>query len=125
MIRRFIGIATFLCCAGLSAAAPVRAAQATAAGPVCLYQGKSFSDGAFVCVQKSLMQNCATEGTRAIWRIVADRELSERCVAPTVIIYPPVPRRHARRMWASRRAMAPAREASAKCFSFNGRQYCE
>jgi hypothetical protein len=96
-----------------------------AAGPICLYQGRSYSEGALVCVQKSLMLNCVTEGTRATWKPVADPELSGRCVAPVALGYPPVQHRHRHRMYAYRHDMEPARQTAAKCFSFNGRQYCE
>jgi hypothetical protein len=125
VIRLFFWSQIPICLSGLFAAEPLRAEQASGAGPVCLYQSKSYSEGAFVCVQKSLMLNCSTDGARPTWKVVADRELSERCVAPTAFNYPPLPRRHARRMRANRRKMEAARQASAKCFSFNGKQYCE
>jgi hypothetical protein len=124
MMRHFAVVA-FLCCSGLAAAEPLRSEQKVVAAPACLYESKSYSDGAFLCVQKSLMLNCSSDGTRATWKIVADKELSERCVAPTVLNSPSVPRRHARRTKAVRHRIHPAGEASAKCFIFNSKQYCE
>lgn len=96
---------------------------AHAADPVCLYQSKSYSEGAFICVQKSLMQTCTSEGARAVWRVVADREISDRCVAPAS----PAEgrRRMVRRARPVHHAVAPAQPVSAKCFVFNGKRYCE
>jgi hypothetical protein len=51
-------------CVALIAAAPLHAEPAVSA-PVCLYANKSYSEGAFVCVQKSLMLSCVTDGGRA------------------------------------------------------------
>ena len=96
-------------------------AAAQAAGPTCLYQSRSYSEGAYICVQKSLMQTCASDGA---WRVVMDRELSDRCVAPLTSVGPR--RRIVHRARVIRRAAAPQAEpASAKCFVFNGKRYCE
>jgi len=76
-------------------------------------------------VQKSLMLNCSADGTRATWKIVADKDLNERCVAPTSLNAPPVLRRHARWTHVVRRSIEPTKAASAKCFNFNNKQYCE
>jgi hypothetical protein len=93
--------------------------------PACLYESRSYSDGAFICVQKSLMLTCSSDGTRATWKMVANRDINERCTVPTVLSFPPVQRRHARRTRKLRHRESAPREASAKCFSFNGKQYCE
>jgi Protein of unknown function (DUF1496) len=50
------------------------AGPAHAADSVCIYQSRSYSEGAFVCVQKSLMQACTFDGNRPVWRIVPDKE---------------------------------------------------
>ena len=125
MNRHFRFAILLLSCAGLTAAVPAQAEPVGSAGPLCFYQGRSFSEGAFVCIQKSLMQNCATEGARGIWRVVVDRELSERCLAPTALHDLPARHGHARRIHLARRTIVPARDMSPKCFSFNGKQYCE
>jgi hypothetical protein len=124
MVRQLYLAAMMFCCSGLVAVRPLQA-EHIAAGPICLYQGKSYSEGALVCVQKSLMLNCAVEGTQATWKPVVDPELSQRCVTPAALAYPPALHRHHHRMYASRHTIEPARQMAAKCFSFNGRQYCE
>ena len=93
------------------------------ANPVCLYQSKSYSEGAFICVQKSLMLACSADGARAAWRVVADRETGDRCIAPTQSAEPR--KRIVRRARPVRHAVAPVEPASAKCFVFNGKRYCE
>ena len=122
MSRYFVWILIGLCCAGAVVAAPERKAGV---GPVCLYDSKSYSDGAYVCVQKSLMLMCASDGTRAVWKPVADRDLSERCTVPLTLNHPPEP--HPHRHW--RHVMLhrthPVAESSARCFIFIGKQYCE
>src|SRR5215510_5706863 len=92
-----------------------------AADSVCLYQSRSYSEGAFICVQRSLMQTCASDGA---WRVVIDKELSDRCVAPLTSAAPH--RRIVHRARVIRQTAAvPAAPASAKCFVFNGKRYCE
>jgi hypothetical protein len=120
MIRHRLSALALLCCGGL-----VACPGFAAAGPACLYESRSYSTGAYICVQKSLMLNCSGDGEQATWKLVADRELSERCVAPTALTAAPVPRRHARRDFARRHSIEPAREVSTKCFNFNGKSYCE
>ena len=96
-------------------------AAAQAAGPTCLYQSRSYSEGAYICVQRSLMQTCAADGA---WRVVIDKEFSDRCVAPLTFAEPR--RRIVHRARVARQAVAaPAEPASAKCFVFNGKRYCE
>src|SRR5579863_9326996 len=63
MIRRLVWVVVFMGCSAAASAAPETKAGAS---PVCLYESKAYSEGAYVCVQKSLMLTCATEGTRAI-----------------------------------------------------------
>jgi Protein of unknown function (DUF1496) len=126
MKRYFGGIFIGLCCAGAVAAAPE---QKAGVGPVCLYDSKSYSDGAYVCVQKSLMLVCSSDGTRATWKPVGDREINERCTAPVTLHHPqhPLesqpPRRHWRHVILHR--IHPVVENAAKCFVFVGKQYCE
>ena len=90
MFRHCIWIFVYVCCSGAVAAAPLRSELKVTAGPACLYNSKSFSDGAYICVQKSLMLNCSFDGTQATWKIVADRDINERCTAPMAlnIIHP-------------------------------------
>lgn len=104
--------------ATLSIASPLHAADS-----VCIYQSRSYSEGAFICVQKSLMQTCTSDGARPVWRIVADKDIADRCVSPL----PPAQfrKRMVHRTRISRQAAAPAQPNSAKCFVFNGKRYCE
>ena len=94
-----------------------------AADSVCLYQSRSYSEGAFICVQKSLMQTCASDGSRMVWRAVTDSELGNRCVTPIPAVE--ARKRIVRRTRVARRVVAPAEPVSAKCFVFNGKRYCE
>jgi hypothetical protein len=93
------------------------------AAPVCLYDSNAYSDGAYICIQKFLMQVCASDGVRATWKAIADKDINDRCTAPMAFNHPVEHRGHGRRH-AIRRA-GPIAERSAKCFMFNGREYCE
>lgn len=53
-----------------------------AATPTCTYSSKTYSDGAFVCVEKSLMLKCTVDDARAAWSVVADKDLGDKCRAP-------------------------------------------
>jgi hypothetical protein len=121
MIRNYFWTFAFLCCSGLAAAQPLQSSP----GPACLYESKSYSEGAFICVQKSLMLTCSFDGTRAAWKVVADRDISERCVNPVALSVPPAPRKYLHRAHMIRHRVNAVGINSAKCFTFNGRQYCE
>jgi hypothetical protein len=125
MIRCSIWMPACVCCAAMAAIAPLRAEQKLNAGPTCLYESKSYSDGAYICVQKSLMLNCSSDGTKATWRIVADRDLNERCTVPMALNHPLEPRTRVHRRHAIRYKPLPVAESAARCFMFNSRQYCE
>jgi hypothetical protein len=91
---------------------------------VCLYESRSYSEGAFVCVQKSLMLTCVSDGAHVSWKPVVEKDINDRCTAPTVQHTPPEPRFHShRRHVAVSRIRWPV--DGSKCFWFNGRQYCE
>jgi hypothetical protein len=105
---------------------PARAADPA---PLCIYEGNSFSEGANICAQASLVLACTMVGERAVWKVVTDREISRLCVTPRRTeesSYRPH-RRIARHMPSS--SIAPATEppatGSAKCFTFNGKRFCE
>jgi hypothetical protein len=64
-------------------AAPPPAAQPKpAATPTCTYSSRTYSDGAFVCVEKSLMLKCTVDDARAAWSVVTDKDLGDKCRAP-------------------------------------------
>jgi hypothetical protein len=122
MIRALVGLAfaSLVVCFGATEA------SAQPASPVCVYDSKSYSDGALICVNRALMLSCSLDGVRASWKPVTDTHLASVCEAPSarprvVEAPPPRPRhrhglRHPPRINASQ---------SAKCFVFNGKQYCE
>jgi hypothetical protein len=128
MNQRSFLVLRVLCWVGLSLcfqpAFAERAEPTTPAGAACLYRSKSYSDGAFICVQKRLMLNCSSDGMRATWKVVADTDLAARCVAPAVAGYSPAQYRHTRRKYATRHETG-AKQVSARCFTFHGKQYCE
>jgi hypothetical protein len=97
------------------------------ADPACLYQSRSYSEGAFICVQKSLMLTCSLDGAHAAWKVVADNNLSDRCTKPIALSVPSSrahPRRHLHWTRAAHHPAQPVADAS-KCFDFNGKRYCE
>ena len=100
---------------------------AAAAGPIggsCLYRSKLYSDGALICVQRSLMLGCSSDGVHASWRAVTDQSLQSRCVGPAIAAYQP-PERRTHRIHTLRYRVSMPVSMSAKCFDFAGKRYCE
>jgi hypothetical protein len=122
MRRCWIWIIVAASCLATASAAPE---QIRNAGPVCLYESKSYSEGAFVCVQKSLMLSCMAEDGRMSWKPVADKEINDRCMAPSVPHVSAEPRIRPRRHHYVARRVHSLVANPAKCFTFNGREYCE
>ena len=92
--------------------------------PLRVYDSKDYSDGAYICAQKSMMLTCQTDGAKATWKIVTDKDINDRCIAPIVranITEPRVRRRNYVRPVTARVYADP----NAKCFNFNGKRYCE
>jgi hypothetical protein len=100
--------------------APQSSLHAQASG-VCLYESKSYSEGASICARRSLMFNCSASGGRMVWTIVTDQDMVRLCASQ------PGSRFHVWRARAVSRNPPPAPMAAdaAKCFQFNGRKYCE
>jgi hypothetical protein len=90
----------------------------------CLYDGRSFSDGARICVQKNLMMTCPLKDERPQWTLVSDKELSSFCLAPTLRADLDVGPPHIQIRRAHSRLALPLTGSSA-CFTFNRRRYCE
>ena len=88
----------------------------------CLYESKSYSEGASICLRPSLMLNCRLEGARMVWTIVTDQDTIRFCSPPPVSNSYGKPVRT--RLQAATHLPRPA-VAAAKCFRFNGRTYCE
>ncbi|HEX7792284.1 MAG TPA: DUF1496 domain-containing protein [Afipia sp.] len=91
MIRFFVPSCFVSCVVALvicaSAAAQSPAAQPPGAepkpvaSPVCIYNSKDYSEGAYVCAPKSLMLKCSVDGAKATWTAVTDKEWTDRCPA--------------------------------------------
>jgi hypothetical protein len=71
------------------------------------------------------MLMCSSDGTRATWKPVTDRDINERCTAPMTLSTPPEQRPHRHWRHAILHRTHPVAERSAKCFMFIGKQYCE
>jgi hypothetical protein len=95
------------------------------AGPVCLYESKAYSEGAFVCVQKSLILTCTADGAHVSWKPVTEKDINDRCTAPTVQHYPPERHHHSHRPHSVARHVYPPANNQAKCFFVNRMQHCE
>src|SRR5689334_1928649 len=76
-------------------------ASAEQLGQSCLYNGRLYSDGALICVQKSLMLGCSFDGVHAAWKPVMDQSLESRCQTPSISAYSP-PHRHRHHIHAAR-----------------------
>ena len=122
MIRRLIWLLVLAGCGSMVSAAPEPGRHAS---PACLYASDAYSEGAFVCVQKSLMLKCTAEGSRVSWKVVEDNDINDRCTAPTVQHASPEPRVRPHRHRSVVRRSRPLIDSPAKCFVFNGMQYCE
>ena len=92
--------------------------------PVCIYESESYSEGAYLCIRKGLMLGCTAAGGRVNWTVVADRELSNLCGGGDYRARLAPRQRYTQRRRPVEAAAAPA-PASAKCFVFNGKSYCE
>ncbi len=105
--------------------------QAAAATPLCIYDGNSFSEGAHICAQASLVMTCSIVADRPVWKVVTDREISRLCVTPSRDATGYRERRHVVRRSPANIAAPPADTAvapgggSGKCFTFNGKRFCE
>jgi hypothetical protein len=105
-------------------------AQQTATGisPLCIYDSKSFSEGADICVQAGLFMTCSVVDGRPEWTVVTDKDLSRICVVPFQQEFGDRPRISVRRHVVRRSlkiSSAPLSDIANKCFSFNGKRYCE
>ena len=102
-------------------------AQSAGAAPQCVYDSGSFSEGAMICVQRSLAMTCSVAGERAVWKVVTDKDLSNLCVTPSRREFRARSRSATRRHAISQPAAdgVPPAGGSDKCFNFNGKRYCE
>jgi len=110
-----IALAAF---AVLATTAPGRTEPVTS---TCVYASKSYSDGAFLCVQKSVALICRSDGGRFTWATVTDKDLADRCTTAEPYVRP----HRARARLAHRLHHRDPVISAAKCFEFNGKRYCE
>ena len=89
----------------------------------CLYENKSFSEGAFICVQKSVMLNCSSDGVRVTWKLVTEKDINDRCTIPHARAYRPASPHHAYRLHRDR--VTYTANSPLRCFSFRDKRYCE
>jgi hypothetical protein len=91
---------------------------------VCIYSSQSFSEGASICVARHLMMSCSVTESRAVWKLVGDRGVSRMCPGPSrsAVETAVPPRRQLARRGA---AAVPPADTGTKCFTFNGRRFCE
>jgi hypothetical protein len=92
------------------------------AGNVCLYASRVYSEGASICVGRALIISCNAAGERMVWTTIADQDTARAC-APQAGW-----RSYARPLRTSVKSAPPPAQPvanAAKCFNFNGRQYCE
>jgi hypothetical protein len=123
-LRAVAWVAAFVLCS--TSIASAQAAAETSDAPVCIYQDRAFSAGAAICPHARFMLMCSQENDKLVWKIVSDTSLSNRCLAPTIRADAPPPRRFIRRASVVRPPAPPvATASSAKCFTFNNKQYCE
>jgi hypothetical protein len=119
-----VGVCVLVRCAQGHAQQPVRAADSM---PLCIYEGSSYSEGAYICAHASLVMACSVAGEHAVWKVVTDREISRLCAVPSRHARSHRSRHHvARRLSASTApSIGPPASDSAKCFTFNGKRFCE
>ncbi len=71
-------------------AAPEQKTVTTPAAPAapppvaltCVYNSKTYSDGAYVCVNKNLVLMCSADSTKAVWNAATDKDASDKVRAP-------------------------------------------
>ena len=107
-----------LCCVGSATATAV---EADNIANLCIYDDRAFSEGALICVQKSLMLRCERQVGQLIWRVPQDEDFWKSCIG-TGRARPPT-----RTSYPTRPKVEPltTTSGSAKCFIFNGSRYCE
>jgi hypothetical protein len=120
-----VAVMTIVCfvsaTAGRGQSAPTRAATVA-----CVYDDRSFSDGAHICIQKNLMMTCTVTGEKPVWTLVVEKELNERCLVPFQLHTADVnERQHYHAVRRTQARVTPTASASAACFTFNGKRYCE
>ena len=109
-------------------AAPEQKPAAAAPAPVvltCVYNSKTYSDGAYVCVNKNLMLSCTADSNKAVWNVATDKDAHDKCARTAVHLT----KAQRRAIWQRnniRRQITPATNPAPFCFGFDdGPLYCE
>jgi hypothetical protein len=96
--------------------------QMAQAAPLCVFNDGSYSEGARICAEPGLMLSCTISGDRAVWSVVT--ETGGVCSSSS--------RRGSGRMMRHRMTRRAQPDQSdtpspdgAKCFTFNGKRFCE
>jgi hypothetical protein len=89
---------------------------------LCVYDDKSYSEGAYLCIERSLILSCELAEGRLVWKIVKERDAGGFCQkrGATASNYHPPPER--RPVF---HRTSPDTPAATKCFHFNSKTYCE
>jgi hypothetical protein len=97
-------------------------ARAAESSSLCVYDNRSFSEGASICIQARLAMTCSLVADRVLWKV--DNEVSNLCVKPMQWISGErLQSRSARR--SLRKKYEPPLSKVDKCFDFGGKHYCE
>jgi len=115
---------------GLAAALALASGNCAAeqTGASCMYDGRPYSEGAVICIQRSVMQSCTLDGTHAVWRTLTDPGLGDRCLGRATTAYAPqrhLHRRHVAQYQGSPFAVSTRLGSGGRCFDFAGKRYCE
>jgi len=93
------------------------AQSASSSATICVYDSRSYSEGAEVCIARHFLLSCLVDNGRAVWKRVSDPEASQLCVRA----FDQATLRHV----AVRRHLPTRSPQSARCFAFNGKTFCE
>ncbi len=93
---------------------------------LCIYDSRSFSEGASICIQRRFAITCSLTADRPVWK--ADNEVSHLCVQSSQWMSNersnPKSRRHSARQ-SLKKGDEPLLGNADKCFNFGGKRYCE
>lgn len=106
-------------------AVPVVPATPPPVALTCVYNSKTYSDGAYVCVNKNLVLVCSADSTKAVWNAATDKDANGKCTRPA----PHLIKAQRRAVWQERsirRQITPPIYPAPYCFGLgDGPLYCE